>query len=77
MWESKHWRNRWVSVVNRGESLQEKVLNNPVGREETFLQTFPVDHVKQQISVPNFVALSGNLGGKVAILDDVLSLHEQ
>ena len=31
-----------------------KLLNNPVGRDETFLQTFLVDHVKQQFSVPSF-----------------------
>ena len=41
-------------VVNRGESLRQNLLNNPVGREETFLQTFLVDHVKQQFSVPTF-----------------------
>ena len=36
------------------ESFQQNLLNNPVGREETILQTFRVDHVKQQLSVPNF-----------------------
>ena len=36
------------------ESFQQNLLNNPVGREETFLQTFLVDHVKQQFSVPTF-----------------------
>ena len=36
------------------ESFQQKLLNTPVGREETFLQTFLVDRVKQQISVPTF-----------------------
>ena len=41
-------------VVNRGESFQQKLLNNPVGQVETFLQTFFVDHVKQQFSVTNF-----------------------
>ena len=35
-------------------NIQKNLLNNPVGREETFLQTFLVDHVKQQFSVPNF-----------------------
>ena len=34
------------------ESFQQNLLNNPVGREETFLQTFLVDHLKQQFSVP-------------------------
>ena len=63
-------------VVNGGKSFQQKLLNNPVGLE-TFLQTFVVDHVKQQFSVPNFVPVSGNLGGKVPIVDNVLSSHEQ
>ena len=40
--------------VNRGKSFQQNLLDNPVGREETFLQTFLVDHVKQQFSVPTF-----------------------
>ena len=36
-----------VAVVNRGESFQQNLLNNPVGRKKAFLQTFLVDHVKQ------------------------------
>ena len=60
----------------QAESFQ-NLLNNPVGREETFLQTFLVDHVKLQFSVPTFVAVSGNLGGKDPTVDDVLSSHEQ
>ena len=64
-------------VVNSGDPFQQNLLNNPVGREETFLQTFLVDHVKQHFSVPTFVAVSGNLGGKVPIVDDLLSSHEQ
>ena len=49
-------KNNWVKgpAVNRGESFQQNLLNNPVGREESFLQTFLVDHVKQQFSVPTF-----------------------
>ena len=38
----------------QAESFQQNLLNNPVGREETFLQTFLLDHVKQQFSVPTF-----------------------
>ena len=41
-------------VVNGGETFQQNLLSNPVGREETFLQTFLVDHVIQQFSVPTF-----------------------
>ena len=52
-------KNNWVKgaaqeVVNRRESCRKNLLNNPVGRKETFLQTFLVDHVKQQFSVPTF-----------------------
>ena len=47
-------KNNWVAVVNRAEPFQQYLLNNPVGREETFLQIFLVDHVKQQFSVPTF-----------------------
>ena len=56
MWERKLWKNNWVkaAAVNRGESSQQNLLNNPVGREETFLQTFLVEHVKQQFSVSTF-----------------------
>ena len=42
------------SAGNTGESFQQNLLNNPVGREETFSQTFLVDHVKQQFLVPTF-----------------------
>ena len=41
-------------AVNKGESFQQNLLNNPVGREKTFLLTFLVEHVKQQFSVPTF-----------------------
>ena len=61
----------------RAESFQQNLLNKSVGREETFSQTFLVDRVKQHFSVPSFVAVSRNLGRKVAIVDDVLSSHEQ
>ena len=53
VWESKLWKTNWVTVVNRGESSKQNLLNNPVGRDETFLQTLLVDHVKQ-FSVPTF-----------------------
>ena len=50
----KTLKNNWVKVKNRGESFQQNLLNNPAGREETFLQTFLVEHVEQQFSVPTF-----------------------
>ena len=45
---------RRTEVVIRGESFQQNLLNNPVSREETCLQTFLVDHVKQHFSLPTF-----------------------
>ena len=30
-------KNSWLAVVNRGESFQQNLRNNPDGREETFL----------------------------------------
>ena len=46
-------KNIWVTKNGR-ESFQQNLLNNPVGREETILQTFLVDHVKQRLSEPTF-----------------------
>ena len=57
MWEGKLWKNNWVEGAGKGlqtESFQQNLQNKSVGREETFLQTFLVDHVKQQFSVPTF-----------------------
>ena len=47
---------RWTGSGKRSasRSIPTKSTNNPVGREKTFLQTFLVDHVKQQFSVPTF-----------------------
>ena len=53
MCETKLWEKNWVVVVNRGKSFQQNLLNKPVARDETFLHTFLVDHVKQ-FSVPTF-----------------------
>ena len=62
VWESKLWKNNWVAVVSTRESFQQNLLNNPVGRKETFLQTILVDHVNQKISVPAFcVSFWGSL----------------
>ena len=66
--ESKLLKSSWVEgaaggreskaygmeVLNRVESFQQNLLINPVGRDETFLQTIFVHHVKQQFSVPTF-----------------------
>ena len=47
-------KKQLVEGKKRGESIQQNILNNPVGCEETFLQTFLVDHVKRQFSVQTF-----------------------
>ena len=39
-------KKQFDSGSKRGESFQQNLLNNAVGREETFLQTFLVDHIK-------------------------------
>ena len=61
----------------QAESFQQNLLNNPVGREETFLQTFLVEHVEQQFSVPTFCGSVWKSWREVPIVDDVLSSHEQ
>ena len=43
-----------VSRSKQGESFQQNLLNNPVSREETFLQIFLFEHAKQQFSVLTF-----------------------
>ena len=58
------------------ESFQQNLQNKSFCRGETFSQTFLINLV-EQFSVPTFVAVSGNLGGKVPVVDDVLSSHEQ
>ena len=58
------------------KNIPKSLQNNPIGREETFLENFSL------IMSSNFryqlpVAVSGNLGRKVLVIDDVLSSHEQ
>ena len=65
------------TAVNRGESFQHNLLNNPFGRGETFLRTVPLEHVKHQFRYQPFVAVFGNLGEKVPIVDNVPSSHVQ
>ena len=70
-------RTRGREVVNRGESFQQKLLNNPVGHEETFLKHFSLIMSNNNFRYQPFVAASGNLEGNVLIVEDVLSSHEQ
>ena len=52
-------------------------MNNPVGREESFYKHFSLIMSNNNFLYQPFVAVSGNLGGKVPNVDDVLSSHEQ
>ena len=73
--EKQTWENSWVVGAGNGvraESFKENLQNKPVGRGETFPQTFLNNHV-ELFSVPSFVAVSGNLGGIVPLVDDGLS----
>ena len=61
----------------QAESIQQILLTNPAEREETFLQTILVIMSNNNFRYQTFVAVSGNLGGNVPNVDDVLSSHEQ
>ena len=51
----KTLKKQLASGSKQRRTIPKKILlNNPVGREERFLQTFLVDHVKQQFLVPTF-----------------------
>ena len=85
MWEDKLWENSWVKgaaggqqVAGKGvraESFQQNLPNESVGREETFLKTIS-SMMSSNFRYQNFVAVSGNLGGKVPVVEDVFSSHE-
>ena len=49
VWEDKLWENDWVVVAGQevqAESFQHNLQKKPVGREETFLRTFLINHVE-------------------------------
>ena len=60
----------------RAESFQQSLQNKSVGREETFHKHFSIT-MSSNFRYQPFVAVSGNLGGKVPVVDDVLLSHEQ
>ena len=59
----------------QAESFQQNPQKKAIGHADTFLQTF-FNNQFEQLSVPN-LAVSGNLGGQVTVVDDVLSSQEQ
>ena len=53
------WENSRVVIARKdvqAESLQQNLQNKPVGREETFSQTFFINHV-EQFSVTTFCGI--------------------
>ena len=70
-------KNIWAAVVNRGESFEQNLLNNPLGRADFFYKHFSLIITKNNFRHQPFLAVSGNLGWKVSIVHDVLSSHEQ
>ena len=76
VWESELWKNNWVAVINRGESFQQNLLNSRDGREETFSQTFLVDHIKQ-LSIQTFRGSVWKSWRKVPIVEVFLSSQEK
>ena len=85
VWEDRE--NSWVKgaaggreVAGKGvraELFQQNLQNKSVGREETFLYKHFSLIMSSNFRYQPFVAVSGNLGGKVPVVDDVLSSHEQ
>ena len=69
-------KRQFHTVSKQKKGLSTKIPNKPVGHVKTFSQKFLVNHVKQ-FSVSAFAAVSGKLVGKIALIDDVLSSHEQ
>ena len=49
VWESELWKSNWVKGAGKGvraDSFQQNQQNKSVRREETFLQTFLINHVR-------------------------------
>ena len=74
VWEEKIWEKNWVVVVGTGvqaESFQQTLQNKLVGSIETFFQNISLS-VSGVFGYQPSVAVSGNLGGNVPVVDDVL-----
>ena len=64
-------------AVNRRELFLQNILNNPLVAKRRFYKPFSLIMSNSNFRYQFFVAVSGNLGGKVPSVDDVLSSHEQ
>ena len=60
----------------KAEPFQQTLQNKSVGRKETFYKHFSLI-LSNKFRYQPFVAVSANLGGKVPVVADVLSSHEQ
>ena len=58
------------------EFFQHNLQSKPVGHGEAFLKNFSL-MMSSNFRYQRFEVVSGNLGGKVPVVDDVLSSHEQ
>ena len=78
MWEDNFWENKWVVLVRQrlpAESFQQNLPNTPVGLEKLFYKHFSI-FKSSNFRYQTFLAVSGNLGGNVPVVDNVLSFPE-
>ena len=60
----------------QAETLQQNLRKKPVGREENFYKLFRLI-MSGKFRYQPFVAISGNRGGKVPVVDVILSSQER
>ena len=73
--EDKLWENNWVVVAGKvvqADPFQQNLQNKPVGREKKFYKQFSLI-MSSNFRYQPFVAVSGNLGGKDPVMENVLS----
>ena len=58
------------------ESFQQILQRKPAGREQIFSQNLLLV-MSKKFRKQTFMAVSGNLGGKIPVVDNVLAYHEQ
>ena len=75
MWEDQLWENSWVVVPGKRlqvVSFQQNLQKKSVSREETFHKHSSLV-ISSKLRYQAFVAVSEKLGGKVLVVDDLLS----
>ena len=68
--------SRKAGKRHQAESLLQHLQNNPIGCEAAVLQTF-LQIISRNFRYQPIVSVSGNLAGKVPVVDDVLSCQVQ